>query len=689
MKKRIFSFLLLVALCLVFVMPVQAEEGVGKAYTYDHKNTAIAVPDPYSVDKVLYGSTNGFNKPADLVYKNEKLYILNAETNNVTVLSKEFDFIKNIAITKDGKPYQVGALRSLWIDNDGTILFADSGKKKVFRTDKNGAVINEYAGPDTQAAKETEFLPYKVLTDYLGRIYILSEGEYRGIIRLDTDGKFMSYFGAKSIEVTASVVLDTLWRKFMSDAQIENSARYLPTEYNNMTIDEKGFLFVSSGSSSSEDEYIVKLNCNGSNVLSGNEYGDFNLGKFGTTYYKTSFNAITVDSDGFITVADKTWNRIMQYSSEGELLYIFGGKGSSMGTFSENSQLIAINNKILVADSVSNCITVMVPTSFGSNVRNGYTLYETGLFEESIEPWEEVLSEAGNYEAAYVGIGKALQLKKDYKGAMEYFKKGYSRTDYSAAYQRYRSQVMRDAFPIAMSVIIVAAVLGFIGFSLYRKKHPKVKKSPLDKRGKVAYLFYTLIHPFDGYAEMRYNRKGSVTIANVLVFLWFISEAIKFNYRGFMFNTNEPEEFSIFALFVTTAGLAFMFCLSNWLFSTFFEGKGSFKNIWIHFAYALVPMLVTSVLDVVLSNVLTLDESFFITYLGIFGTVYTLFLMFVGNGELHQYSFKKNIFSVLASAVGVLIIMFIVFLLFNLFMQIKNFATSVIEEIFYRINVGF
>ncbi len=689
MKKRILTFLLLVILCFSFSMPIYAEEGVGKAYTYNHKKSAVAVPDPYSVSEVLYGSLTGFNKPVDFIYKNEMLYILNSESNNVTVLDKDFNFLKNINLSKNGEEYKAGALRSLWIDNDGTMLFADSGKKIVIRTDKNGKVLAEYKGPDNEASKETEFVPYKVLTDYLGRIYILSDGEYRGIIRLESNGEFMSYFGAKTIEVTASVLLDTLWRNFMSDAQIENSARYLPTEYNNMTINDKGFLFVTSGSSSSENEYIVKLNSNGSNVLNGNEYGDFNLGRFGTTYYKTSFNAITVDNDGFITVADKTWNRIMQYSSEGDLLYIFGGKGSASGTFSQNSQLLSIDDKILIADAVNNSITVMEPTAFGRNVRQGYSLYEKGLFEESIAPWKEVLASAGNYEAAYVGIGKALQLKKDYKGAMEYFKKGYSKPDYSAAYQRYRSQVMRDAFPIAMTVFIIFSVLAVVIFSFYRKKHPKIKKPPLDKRGKISYLFYTIIHPFDGYSEMRYNQKGSTHIANILVFFWFMTEAIKFNYRGFIFNSNEPEDFSIFALIITTAGLAFMFCLSNWLFSTFFEGKGNFKNVWINFAYALVPMLFTSLIEVVLSNLLTLDESFFITYIGLFGTVYTLFLMFVGNGELHQYSFKKNILSVLASVVGVLIIMFVVFLLFNLFMQIKDFLSSVFAEIFYRINAGF
>ncbi len=689
MKKRILTILLSVIICALLLLPVSAAEGTGKAYSYDHKSAAVEIPDPYCVEQVLYGSAIGFNAPADFVNKNGKTYILNSSGAPVTVLDEELKVIGNISLTKDGKPYNLGKGESIWIDNNGTMLFADSGKKIIVRTDANGAVIAEYNGPDTAAAEGTEFLPYKVLTDYLGRIYVLSQGEYRGIIQMTENGKFMSYFGSKSITATASVLLDMVWRRFMSDEQIANSARYLPTEYSNMTIDENGFLFVSSGASSSVDEYIVKLNSNGSDVLEGSKFGDFNLGKYGTTYYKTSLNAITVDSDGFITVADKTWNRLMQYSSEGELLYIFGGQGEQAGTFKENDRILSIGDKILVADATNNTITVLKPTAFGKKLREGYILYEKGLFEESIKPFEEVLTMAGNYESAYIGIGKALQLKGDYKGAMEYFKKGYSKSDYSAAYGRYRSQMMRQYFPIAMTVIIILSVVGVVAFRMWRKKHPKQKKPALDRRGKIAYLFYTLIHPFDGHAEMRYNNKGSALISSVLVFLWFMVEAIKFNYRGFIFNSKEPQDFSIFALLVTTVGIAAMFCLSNWLFSTFFEGKGSLKNVWIHFGYGLVPMLVTSFIDVILSNVLTLDESFFINYISIVGVAYTVFLIVIGNGELHQYSFKKNIFSVLASAVGVLIIMFVVFLLFNLYVQLRDFLISVAEEIFYRINVGF
>ena len=689
MKKRILTILLSVILCAVAVLPVGAAEGTGKAYTYNHKSAAVEIPDPYCVEQVLYGAAVGFSAPADFVHKDNKTYILNSSGTPVTVLDDKLNVIGNISLSKDGKPYELGKGESIWIDNNGTMLFADSGKKIIVRTNSDGEVIAEYKGPDTAAAEGTDFLPYKVLTDYLGRIYVLSQGEYRGIIQMTENGEFMSYFGSKSITASASVLLDMVWRRFMSEEQIANSARYLPTEYSNMTIDKNGFLFVSSGSSSSVEEYIVKLNSNGSNVLEGSKFGDFNLGKYGTTYYKTSLNAITVDSDGFITVADKTWNRLMQYSSEGELLYIFGGQGEQAGTFKENDRILSIGDKLLVADATNNTITVLKPTEFGKKLREGYILYEKGLFEESIKPFEEILDMAGNYEAAYVGIGKALQLKGDYKGAMEYFKKGYSKSDYSAAYGRYRSQMMRKYFPITMTAIIILAVAFTVFFRLWRKKHPKQKKAPLDRRGKVAYLFYTLIHPFDGHSEMRYNNKGSALISSVLVFLWFMVEAIKFNYRGFIFNAKEPQDFSIFALLVTTVGIAAMFCLSNWLFSTFFEGKGSLKNVWIHFGYGLVPMLVTSFIDVILSNVLTLDESFFVSYISIAGIAYTVFLIFIGNGELHQYSFKKNIFSILASVVGVLIIMFVVFLLFNLYVQLRDFLISVAEEVFYRINVGF
>lgn len=186
--KKILTILLLAVLCCTFSVHVFAEEGTGKTYTYDHNFTAVAVPDPYMTDVVLYGDNAGFNMPADFVYHDGELYILNTRGNAVTVLDEEYNFVKNINLYKNGKEYTLSKPESIWIDNDGTMLFADSGKKLVIRTNKNGNVIGEYSGPDNAASEGTEFSPYKVLTDYLGRIYVLSSGEYRGIIQMDSEG---------------------------------------------------------------------------------------------------------------------------------------------------------------------------------------------------------------------------------------------------------------------------------------------------------------------------------------------------------------------------------------------------------------------------------------------------------------------------------------------------------------------
>ena len=686
MKKKIIVFM-----CLLFAFSfyfVDAAEGTGKAYTYNHKNQAASIPDPYTVSTVIYGGKLGFEQPVDMTWRGGEYYLLCAD-GSVVVLDETYEFVRVINLMRDGSAFETLSPKSIWSDFDGTFLISDHDKKEVIRINESGEVLAEYKRPQKGIAEDSEFMPYKAITDYLGRIYVLSDGEYRGMIQLDRDGTFMSYYGSKSVEVTAKLLLDMAWRKFMSREQISNTARYLPTEYSNMTIDPSGFLYAVSGSASSVAKSIVKLNSNGTNVLKSTQYGDFNLGHYNGTWYKTSFNAVVVDQDGFITVADKTWNRLMQYSSEGQLLYIFGGTGEQVGTFQSISQLLTVEDNLLVLDTQANSITVFSPTVFGNNVRNGYTLYEKGLFAESIEPWENVLAEAGNYEAAYSGIGKAYQLQKNYEEAMHYFKLGYAKSDYSKAYQRYRSYKMRSSFPYYMAGLFLIVLVSLIVVRRRKRKYALTPRVPLDKRGKGAYIIYSVIHPFDGFSEMRHNKKGSVLAASVLAVIWFVAESLEFRYRGFLFNDHEPEDFSVLVILLTSVGLLLVFSLSNWLLATFFDGKGKLKDVWIVLGYSLIPKLITMFADLLLSHFFSLEESFFLYYLNLLGTVLTVIIALIGLGEVHQYSFKKNILSSLTSLAGVLIILFIVFLMINLTVQVKDFADSIAEEISYRISAGF
>lgn len=672
-------------------LTVLGSPGTGKAYTYDHKDQATAIPDPYEVKTVLNGDKFSFSKPVDMLYKGNELYILNGDTSGkIVVLNEDFTFNRFISFIKDGKPYKTQEPKSLWIDSDETILVADRSRKLVFRITPQGEVIKEYEKPKTDLMDEnTDYLPYKVITDRMRRIYIMSEGEYRGIIQLDKDGEFVSFFGAKSVAVTGTLLIDMLWRNFMTEAQIKNSKRYLPVEYNNMTIDDRGFIYTTSGSASQPSKYISKINSKGSDVLdSSGNFGDYNLGSFMGTWYKTNFKAITVDDYGYISVLDKTWNRIFQYSREGELLYVLGGNGSQEGTFSEITEIISKDDKLLVCDISLNNITVLKPTSFGKDIRKANLLFESGLFQESIQPWKSVLKQCSNYEAAYVGIGKSHYVQKQYKEAMKYYKLGYSKADYSQAFQRYRSQVMRDSFPTVMTFLVVALVAGTIILRLVRKKFGS-RKLVLDESGKILYLFHVLAHPSDGYQELRYNKKYSLFLANFLALSWFIIEACYFNYRGFIFNNNTPDDFNLVSLFATTVGMGMVFCLCNWLLSTFFEGKGGLKQVWIYFCYALAPVLAAMIIEIFLSRVLTLDESMFINYIHVIGLVWTVLLIMVAMGQLHQYSLSRNIFSLVASVIGIFVVLFLVFLMYNLFIQFKYFIESFVKELLYRSEVGF
>ena len=65
----------------------------------------------------------------------------------------------------------------------------------------------------------------------------------------------------------------------------------------------------------------------------------------------------------------------------------------------------------------------------------------------------------GNYELAYIGIGRSLLRQKDYEGAMEYFEVMRDHENYSRAWKYYRKDWIENNLGY---VIIILVVLGFI-----------------------------------------------------------------------------------------------------------------------------------------------------------------------------------------------------------------------------------
>lgn len=673
MKKKLTLLIVFVLLAVLISNVIVSAE----SYTYTNKKKVMELPLPYEVSAAV-SSEAQFESPVDMRVYGKQIYVLDSIRKDLTVIDENYKVSHRISFLKDGVAYETNQLSGFYIYKD-IFYVADYGKGCIFTADKEGNVLKEvFLGEETLGS--TAFKPQCIIVDHTGFVYIVSENEYRGIIVLNESFKFESFYGALKVDVSAGLLVDMMWRNFMTDDQIDNSVQYIPGGYTDMDIDENGFIYTTRGISEKTTELIRKLNPAGANVLAyTEEFGDMELVKNDPT----SFAAISVDSNGFITALDKTRQRLFQYSPEGDLLYIFAGKGQQNGLFINAVCTANLGEELLVLDKDAASLTVLKPTSFGAMVREAVTLYRKAQFTDSEELWKEILKQSGNYEYAYVGLGKIYETNKSYSKAMEYYHLGDSVENYSSAMKKYRSELLKDAFGFIMTGIIVVVIVVFV----IMKKRSGIKrkdKPKLYERGKVAYIFYILMHPSDGYADLRYNGKYSLLSANIVVLWWFFVSCLNFNYNGYIFNENNVNDFNIWVILLSTVGVIFLFTLSSVLLSSFFEGKGKFGEIWIGLSYALIPHVVWLTAELLLTNVLVAEEGAFVVFFRMFFAAWTLFLCFIALIEIHQYSFGMAVASTLCSVVGVLIVVFLVFLMFNLTAQITDFFKTIFNELNYR-----
>lgn len=697
--KKIRAILAVMLILIVVLSVPAAAQGTGKAYVYNHNMVANEIPDPYVVDATL-GFDLGLATPVDMVIRDDLLYILDTGhegkdyTARVVVVDKEYNFVKEIIFKfMNGMIYPLREPTGFWIDEKGYTYIADRSAHNVVIFDADGIYDTTLVKPQSAMItyEDVEYLPTKVLTDSLGVIYVRAENDYRGFLMMEYDGTFLGYFGANEVVRTADAIMLQFWKKFMTEEQLKRIEQLLPMGYSNFCIDDEGaFIYGVRGATDDMNELVRKINCKGKNVLDyKGTFGDYNLSRVNGQARKTSFNAVTVDSAGFITTFDTQCQRLFQYTPEGELMYVFGGTGSQQGTFANGVDIESWGDKLLVLDRNYASVTVMKPTTFGTNVRAGVSLYSEGKYNDSLPYFEDVVAECMNYEFGYQGIGKAQYMAGEYEAAMESFYLGHSQEDYSMAFKMYRGEIMRDLTVPAVIVVVGLIVLWIVLKILKKVGVIQSKKLVLDESGKGKYVLHTLLHPIEGYEEMRYNKKYSLAIANVAIFFFFFSSVIMSLYSGFIFNGKNAQNYNMFFTIAGVLGGFTLFVVVNWLMSTFFDGKGKLKEVWIYLGYATIPYSVTTFLYTLLSNVLTMEESTFLVYLQLIGQGWAIVMLFFALQGLHMYSFKKNVASILVTLVGMLVVIFIIFLMFNLFVQFFAFAESIITELMYRATVGF
>ena len=81
------------------------------------------------------------------------------------------------------------------------------------------------------------------------------------------------------------------------------------------------------------------------------------------------------------------------------------------------------------------------------------------------------MKENGNYDLAYIGIGRALLRQKQYKEAMRYFELKYDDENYSKAYKQYRTIWVEDHIVIIVLVIVALFIVPLVIGRTRKIKH--------------------------------------------------------------------------------------------------------------------------------------------------------------------------------------------------------------------------
>ncbi len=669
--------LALTALLLTMLPIASLAEGTSPQYTYDYWEQAVPTSPAYLAGGVYFGADIGvdaLNKPSDLFVAGDgNVYVLDAGNSRIVVLHPDMTLDRVVTpVGEDGSPLAFQEAEGLFVASDGRIMVADKKGMMVYIFDAEGHLIRSIGTPTSSVVQEGfEFLPTKVLEDSAGVLYVLSSGCYNGALQFDADGSFMGFYGSEKVTLTAKVLMNYFWKNILTEKQAGNLARTLPVEFVSFCIDQKDFIYTIRRGNDVKSGQVRKLNAKGANVIPDEVFGD--------RINDPMLTDIVVDDEGFISILDASSGRVFQYDQESNLLFAFGGKGNQAGCFASAVALESTGDRLLVLDEERGSITVFDPTAFARNIRKGSLLYGDGRYQEAMDPWKQVLASDYNYELANLGLGKAYEGLGDYQQAMAYYKLGNDRDLYSGAFREYRSQLLRNYFALFMVLLVAAIVVPVVLIS--RKKKGEVYAGGRPKR---KYPLYCMFHPLNGYTDLKDEKSGSFWLSNGVLLAFLVVSVLIRQVTGFTFNENRTDQFNLMVTICSTIGIFIAFILCNWAITTIMDGKGRFLEIWTFCAYALVPYILGMAVVVILSNILTGDEGAFYQMARWVVLIWTGFSMFIAIKEVHQFSVRKTVATLLLTFLGMVIVVIIVAILYSVFGQFIGFLATLGTEITLR-----
>lgn len=495
--KKIFSRISAVvfAVILTAVAPLTAfTKESNYTYNYDYWGEVQESPDLYSVCRVFTSTDLGLdvklNNPSGLFAYGNLIYI--CDTGNNRIIELERSSLEKLEVKRIIDSFQ-GAENNTFksptdfaISEDGNYFVCDNGNGRILKLDPNFNYLMEFNKPvDNTLDEKLEFQPTKMVIDSAERVYCIATGINKGLVKYESDGTFSGFVGATPVTYDWT---DYIWKKLATQEQLEKMESFVPTEYSNIYMDYEGFIYgvISGADEEALDDgsadAVRKLNLMGNNILvkNGDWYpvGDLYWGNGGGHEGPSVFVDVTVMTNDVYVCLDNNRGRLFAYDDQGHMVFTFGGNGNMDGYFRRPSAIEHIGHDLFVLDSLDCSLTMFIPTEFGKTVYDAIEQFDAGDYEASGKSWESVMSQNGNYDLAYIGIGRSLLRQRRFEEAMKYFEVKYDDENYSKAYKQYRKQYVEDHIGIIVAILAVVIIVPLV---IGRVRHIKMEIALAEK----------------------------------------------------------------------------------------------------------------------------------------------------------------------------------------------------------------
>ena len=713
MKKLVRILLIMLALLMFLPQSVLAAADAYATYTYSSLGLVLTSPQAYVpdtvVDSAYMGLTTELKDPRDLfVGPDEKIYIADAGLNKIIVLDRYMKFLYEIRsfVNTEGVPDTFNGCAGVYVNEDN-IFVCDTENNRIVMFDIEGNYIRTIQKPESNLFEEGSiYKPIACVADDYGRLFVVSSTTYQGVIVINTKGDFFGFIGATKVVVSP---LELLWRKIQTEEQRELSEQYVSTEYNNITIDDDNFIYVTTSALDAEAQQnalmtgdtsttfapVKKLNASGTDVMKRNGFFP-PAGEVVVADEQLSEEDIT-GASRIVDVAmgpEKTWSiidqkrsKVFTYNENGDLLFVFGDKnGMQVGNIDTAVAVAYQGSKILVLDKTNLNIVAFRRTEYADLLIGALEHDNAMEYSKTIDDWTEILKRNNNFDSAYVQIGKSLYRQGKYEESMDYFKAAYEITNYSDSYKEIRKQWANKFFWIIPIVIVAICwlVAKFFGYAAKVNKRTAMKVGRKSLKEELLYAFHVIVHPFDGFWDLKHEKRGSMRSAFIILLATIIVYYYNTIGMGYIFAPRVNATMNIFSAITAVAVPLLLWVIANWCLTTLFEGEGSMKDIFIACCYCLTPLVLLILPSTLISNILTIKEAGIVSLLFSASLLWMGLLVFIAMMVTHDYSVGKNIITCIVTIVGMAFIMFIGILFSSLMGKIVSFVTNIVAEISYR-----